>query len=86
MYQWVKRYVDPSSSAGGRLINEMRDTLFGSAKLRVINGIVAKVAERPLQIQLIQFFIAHEKVTNGLHLLIVCSKDIPYENRLTSLG
>lgn len=26
VYQWVKRYVDPSSSIGGRLINEMRET------------------------------------------------------------
>lgn len=28
VYQWVKRYVDPSSSVGGRLINEMRETRF----------------------------------------------------------
>ncbi|KQL18390.1 IS1595 family transposase [Cytobacillus solani] len=28
VYQWVKRYVEPSSSAGGRLINEMRETRF----------------------------------------------------------
>jgi transposase-like protein/IS1 family transposase len=28
IYQWVKRYVDPVSSAGGRLINEMRETRF----------------------------------------------------------
>ncbi|MBM7691567.1 hypothetical protein JOC77_000974 [Peribacillus deserti] len=26
VYQWIKRYVDPSSSVGGRLINEMRET------------------------------------------------------------
>ncbi len=26
--QWVKRYVDPSFSAGGRLINEIRGTRF----------------------------------------------------------
>lgn len=28
VYQWVKRYVNPSSSVGGRLINEMRETRF----------------------------------------------------------
>lgn len=28
VYQWVKRYVDPTSSVGGRLINEMRETRF----------------------------------------------------------
>jgi hypothetical protein len=28
VYQWVKRYVDPSYSVGGRLINEMRETRF----------------------------------------------------------
>lgn len=28
VYQWVKRYVEPSSSVGGRLINEMRETRF----------------------------------------------------------
>ncbi len=28
VYQWVKRYVQPSSSVGGRLINEMRETRF----------------------------------------------------------
>jgi transposase-like protein/IS1 family transposase len=28
VYQWVKRYVDPASSVGGRLINEMRETRF----------------------------------------------------------
>ena len=28
VYQWVKRYVDPSSSVGGCLINEMRETRF----------------------------------------------------------
>ena len=28
VYQWVKRYVEPSSSVGGRLIQEMRETRF----------------------------------------------------------
>ncbi|MGG3736811.1 IS1595 family transposase [Aeribacillus pallidus] len=28
VYQWVKRYVDPSSPVGGRLIDEMRETRF----------------------------------------------------------
>ena len=28
VYQWGKRYVDPTSSVGGRLINEMRETRF----------------------------------------------------------
>ncbi len=28
VYQWVKRYVEPSSSASGSLINEMRETRF----------------------------------------------------------
>jgi len=28
VYQWVKRYVEPTSSAGGRLVNEMRETRF----------------------------------------------------------
>jgi transposase-like protein len=28
VYQWVKRYVEPSSFAGGGLINEMRETRF----------------------------------------------------------
>jgi transposase-like protein len=28
VYQWLKRYVDPASSAGGRLIDEMRETRF----------------------------------------------------------
>lgn len=28
VYQWVKRYVEPFSSAGGRLITEMRETRF----------------------------------------------------------
>lgn len=28
VFQWVKRYVEPSSSVGGRLINEMRETRF----------------------------------------------------------
>ncbi|MGF9711426.1 IS1595-like element ISPana1 family transposase, partial [Paenibacillus naphthalenovorans] len=28
VYQWVKCYVEPSSSAGGRLINEIRETRF----------------------------------------------------------
>lgn len=28
VYQWLKRYVDPVSSAGGRLIDEMRETRF----------------------------------------------------------
>lgn len=28
VYQWVKRYVDPTSSVGGRLINEIRETRF----------------------------------------------------------
>jgi transposase-like protein len=27
-YQWLKRYVDPASSVGGRLIDEMRETRF----------------------------------------------------------
>jgi transposase-like protein len=27
-YHWLKRYVQPSSSVGGRLINEMRETRF----------------------------------------------------------
>lgn len=28
VFQWVKRYVEPSSSVSGRLINEMRETRF----------------------------------------------------------
>lgn len=28
LFQWVKRYVEPTSSIGGRLINEMRETRF----------------------------------------------------------
>lgn len=28
VYQWVQCYVEPASSAGGRLINEMRETRF----------------------------------------------------------
>lgn len=28
VYQWDKSYVDPSSSVGGRLINEMREASF----------------------------------------------------------
>ncbi|SET89993.1 Transposase zinc-ribbon domain-containing protein [Salinibacillus kushneri] len=28
VYQWVKRYVEPTSSVGGRLIEEMRETRF----------------------------------------------------------
>ncbi len=28
MFQWVKRYVEPSASVGGRLINEMREARF----------------------------------------------------------
>ncbi len=28
MFQWVKRYIEPSSSVGGRLINERRETRF----------------------------------------------------------
>lgn len=62
------------------------NTLFGSVKLRVINAIVVKVAVKPLRIQLTLYFIAPEKVTNGLHLWIVCSKVIPCENQLKSLG
>lgn len=99
VYQWVKRYVDPTSSVGGRLINEIRElvlkmvssvpivhlnTLFDSEKSRVVNGIVVKVALKPLRIRLTPFFIAPEKVMNGLHLWIVCSKATPCVNRLKS--
>ncbi len=28
VFQWVKRYIEPSSSVGGRLINKMRETHF----------------------------------------------------------
>lgn len=28
LFQWVKLYVEPSSSVGGRLINEMREARF----------------------------------------------------------
>jgi transposase-like protein len=28
IYQWVKRYVDPTSSVGGKSINELRGTRF----------------------------------------------------------
>jgi len=28
VFQWVERYVDPSSSVGGRLMNEMREARF----------------------------------------------------------
>ncbi len=55
----------------------------------VANAIVVSVVIRPLLIQLIQFFIALERVMNGLHLLIVCSKAIPakiYRNRRGYLG
>ncbi|AIZ62116.1 hypothetical protein QR42_18370 [Bacillus sp. WP8] len=57
VYQWVKRFVEPSSSPGGHLINEMRETRFkdgfecphcssehvvGSESIRVGNGILGK--------------------------------------------
>ena len=85
VYQWVKRYVEPSSSVGGRLINEMREARFKegfecphSSSEHVVrfgkyNGrqrIVVSIVIKHLLIQLILFFIVLEKVTNGLHLLI----------------
>lgn len=30
VYQWVKRYVQPSSSVGGRIVKTKVDTLIGS--------------------------------------------------------
>lgn len=36
VFQWVKRYVEPSSSVGGRLINEMREKLVSKKGLNVL--------------------------------------------------
>ncbi len=50
----------------------------------VANTIAVSIATRLLLIQQTLFCSALGKETNGLHLLIVCSKDIPCENRLKS--
>ena len=60
------------------------NTLLDLESIMVGSAIVAGVVVRHLLIQRIRFFTVLEKVTNGLHLLIVCSKDIPCENRLKS--
>ncbi|EOP46139.1 hypothetical protein IK1_04153 [Bacillus cereus VD146] len=101
VFQWVKRYVEPSSSVGGRLINEMRETRFKEGfecphcasehvvrfgKHNIYNAIVVNVVVRHSLIQRILFFTVLEKETNGLHLLIVCLKDIPCESPLKSWG
>jgi len=98
VYQWVKRYVQPASTVGGRLIDEMRETRFKEGfecphctsghvfvlvNIVVDNAIVVRLVERHLPTLLIQLFIKLEKETNGLHLLIVCSKAIPCGNLLT---
>jgi hypothetical protein len=56
------------------------NTLIGSGNIILANVIVVSVAVRHLLIQQIPFFTALEKVTNGLHLSIVCSKAILCEN------
>lgn len=85
--------------SGGRLINEMRETHFKEGfecphcvseyivRFGKYNGrqpIVVSVVVRPLLIKLIRFYTVLEKVTNGLRLLIVCSKANPSENLLKS--
>ena len=65
LFQWVKRYVEPTSSVGGHLINEMRETrfnegfecphwppniLFASVKIMGVSVINVNVAKRPFQI------------------------------------
>jgi transposase-like protein len=99
VYQWVKRYVDPSSSVGGRLINEMRETRFKDGfeclhcnSVHVVrfgkyNGrqrYRCKSCRKTFTDTTNTFCSALVKATNGLHLLIVCSKAILYENRLKS--
>lgn len=100
VYHWVKRYVEPSSAVGCRLINEMRETRFkegyicphcdlntllGSENTMVANATAVSVVVRPLLIPQTPFYISLEKVTNGLHLLIICSKVTPCVNLPKSL-
>lgn len=92
-------FVEPTSSIGGRLINEMREIHFKEGfecphcvseyivRFGKYNGrqpIFVSVVVRPLLIKLIRFYTVLEKVTNGLRLLIVCSKANPSENLLKS--
>lgn len=99
VYQWVKRYVVPSSSSGGRLINEMRETRFKErfecshcSSVHVIrfgkfNGrqrYRCKCCNKTFTDTTNTVLNRSRKVTNGLHLLTVCLKVIPYENRLKS--
>ena len=96
MFQWVKCYVEPSSTVDGRLINEMREVRFKEGfeclialfehinRFGKVNGrkrSVARLVVKHLWILQIQFFIALEKVMNGLFLLNVCLKDIPCVNQ-----
>jgi hypothetical protein len=80
VYQRVRCYVDPASSAGGHLINEMRETrfkegfecqivhpntLFGSGNIMVGNGINVNVVEKPLPIPLTLSCFVLEKPMSG---------------------
>ena len=99
VYQWVKRYVETSSSVGGRLINEMRETRFKEGfecphcssehvvRFGKYNGrqrYRCKCCSKTFTDTTNTSCTVLEKATNGLHSLIVCSKDIPCENRLKS--
>ncbi|MBB6447704.1 hypothetical protein HNR53_004413 [Bacillus benzoevorans] len=61
-----------------------RNTLFGSESTMVGNGIAVNVVTNPSLTQPTPSCTVLEKATNGLPLLIVCSKAIPYGNRLKS--
>jgi hypothetical protein len=69
---------------GSSALTVILSTLFDSENTMVVNVIVVILAGRLLQTQQIPFRSVLVKATNGLHLLIVCSMAILYENRLKS--
>ncbi len=92
VYQWVKRYVQPSSSVGGRLINEMRETRFKEGfecphcssehivRIGKYNGrqrYRCKCCNKTFTDTTNTVLYRTRKETNGLHLLIVVQRLFP---------